>query len=311
MIAGARSWASDSETSGRFHKTLNESLSNLCQIQSMGENATHSQVGFTLIELSIVLVIIGLIVGGILVGRDLISAAAVRAQISQIEKFNTAVNTFFGKFQAVPGDMDPATAASFGLPVHLAPGTTAVISNDGLLEGTDSGSGDIYGQGSYETGQFWLDLSSNAGGHLIEGNFSGVNAGCASDIWAQNAATCFPAAKLGTASNYISILTENNANYFELGAISPTDPGNNLPANNPGVTVSQAYSIDQKMDDGFPTTGNVGYNLGQVITRNDPGSALSCSDNRNTGNTPLQYSTEINNGAGVNCSLIFKIQGGD
>jgi prepilin-type N-terminal cleavage/methylation domain-containing protein len=38
--------------------------------------------GFTLIELSIVLVIVGLIVGGVLVGQDLIRSAAVRAQIS-------------------------------------------------------------------------------------------------------------------------------------------------------------------------------------------------------------------------------------
>ena len=38
--------------------------------------------GFTLIELSIVLVIIGLLVGGVLVGQDLIRAAGVRAQIS-------------------------------------------------------------------------------------------------------------------------------------------------------------------------------------------------------------------------------------
>lgn len=34
------------------------------------------RAGFTLIELSIVLVIIGLIVGGVLVGRDLISKGA-------------------------------------------------------------------------------------------------------------------------------------------------------------------------------------------------------------------------------------------
>ena len=48
--------------------------------------------------MSIVLVIIGLIVGGILVGQSLIAAAAVRAQISQIEKYNTAVNTFRDKY---------------------------------------------------------------------------------------------------------------------------------------------------------------------------------------------------------------------
>jgi prepilin-type N-terminal cleavage/methylation domain-containing protein len=50
-----------------------------------------SATGFTLIEMSIVLVIIGLIVGGVLVGQDLIRAAYIRAQITQIEKFNTAV----------------------------------------------------------------------------------------------------------------------------------------------------------------------------------------------------------------------------
>src|SRR5665213_3308988 len=69
---------------------------------------------FTLIELSIVLVIIGLIVGGILVGQDLIKAAEVRAQISQIEKYSSAVNTFRAKFAAIPGDMALITANQFG-----------------------------------------------------------------------------------------------------------------------------------------------------------------------------------------------------
>ncbi len=46
------------------------------------------------------LVIIGLIIGGVLVGQDLIRAAEVRAQISQIEKYNTGVETFYGKYGA-------------------------------------------------------------------------------------------------------------------------------------------------------------------------------------------------------------------
>jgi prepilin-type N-terminal cleavage/methylation domain-containing protein len=71
-------------------------------------------VCFNLIELSIVLVIIGLIVGGILVGRDLISAAAVRAQISQIEKYNQAVNTFRSKYGYLPGDIPDPYASQFG-----------------------------------------------------------------------------------------------------------------------------------------------------------------------------------------------------
>ena len=72
------------------------------------------KAGFTLIELSIVLVIIGLITGGILVGQDLIKAAETRGQISQIEKFNTAVNTFEGKYGYLPGDIPNPYATQFG-----------------------------------------------------------------------------------------------------------------------------------------------------------------------------------------------------
>ncbi len=70
--------------------------------------------GFTLIELAIVLVIIGLIVGGVLVGQDLIAAARIRSQLSQIDKYNTAVITFRLKYNVLPGDMLPDQASAFG-----------------------------------------------------------------------------------------------------------------------------------------------------------------------------------------------------
>src|ERR1019366_6843373 len=65
--------------------------------------------GFTLIEMSIVLVIIGLIVGSVLVGRDLIRAAELRSVISEVEKYKTAVMTFKGKYDCLPGDCANAT----------------------------------------------------------------------------------------------------------------------------------------------------------------------------------------------------------
>ena len=72
------------------------------------------RVGFTLIEVSIVLVIIGLLAGGVLVGRDLIEAAKIRQQITQIEQFKAAVNTFRAKYNALPGDLLFTQATAFG-----------------------------------------------------------------------------------------------------------------------------------------------------------------------------------------------------
>jgi prepilin-type N-terminal cleavage/methylation domain-containing protein len=60
--------------------------------------------GFTLVELSIVLVIIGLLVGGILVGQSLIESAKLSSFVSLIAKSDAAVNAFEAKFNGLPGD---------------------------------------------------------------------------------------------------------------------------------------------------------------------------------------------------------------
>lgn len=60
--------------------------------------------GFTLVELSIVIIIIGLILGGVVIGRDLMKAAEIRATIAQVDKYNAAVNSFHLKYNCLPGD---------------------------------------------------------------------------------------------------------------------------------------------------------------------------------------------------------------
>lgn len=88
-----------------------------------------TRAGFTLLELSIVLVIIGLVIGGILVGRDLIIASQLRAHISQMERFNSATNTFKLKYNCLAGDCPNAT--NFGF--------TDNGNNNGLVSGAING----------------------------------------------------------------------------------------------------------------------------------------------------------------------------
>lgn len=65
--------------------------------------------GFTLVELSIVLVIIGLLVGGVLLGKDLIHAAELRKTGSYLQQFQTTIQAFKLKYQCLPGDCLNAT----------------------------------------------------------------------------------------------------------------------------------------------------------------------------------------------------------
>lgn len=63
---------------------------------------------FTLVELSIVLIIIGLLVGGILAGKHLIRSAQVRSLSTDHQQFVTAMHTFKDKYFYVPGDLPNA-----------------------------------------------------------------------------------------------------------------------------------------------------------------------------------------------------------
>jgi prepilin-type N-terminal cleavage/methylation domain-containing protein len=61
--------------------------------------------GFTLLELSIVIVIIGLVIAGITAGQSLVRQAGLRAVFDDVAKFNVAANSFLLQYDALPGDI--------------------------------------------------------------------------------------------------------------------------------------------------------------------------------------------------------------
>ena len=64
---------------------------------------------FSLVELSIVLVILGLLVGTVLTGKSLIRASELRSVVSQFQAFHAAHNAFKDKYFSIAGDMNNAT----------------------------------------------------------------------------------------------------------------------------------------------------------------------------------------------------------
>lgn len=107
----------------------------------------HSQKGFTLVELSIVLVIIGLVIGGVIFGRDLIFVAERRDLLSEWERVSTNVNAFKNKFGCLPGDCERANSFFAG---------SSAGNGDGMITGTASFTHPSLG---WERCQFWYHLS--------------------------------------------------------------------------------------------------------------------------------------------------------
>jgi prepilin-type N-terminal cleavage/methylation domain-containing protein len=309
----------------------------------MTHKTGRGEQGFTLVELAIVLVIIGLIIGGVLVGKDMIDAAAIRAQITQIDKYNTAVHAFQVKYDALPGDIADPAASNFGF---VARGPNAGQGDgNGVIEGTWSGYiantnvGD--GEDCGETVAFWVDLSA---AKMIDGSFTsgGLNPFTATPVITTTSspslAQWLPSARISK-GNSVYVWSNTGIDYFGLSGVVAI-PSGNVPRGQPGLTVQQAYSIDNKIDDGLPQSGrvtaqylddvvfgasNTGLNSGWAgsggvygnipYTTTTAGSSTTCFDNSNAASgTPgvngatQHYSLEINNGTNLNCALSFQFQ---
>ena len=99
--------------------------------------------GFTLVELSIVLVIIGLLIGGILAAQSMIETTKVNKIVSQIQQYDAMVTNFQTKYNGLPGDSKAMGCTDAGY------GTAC---DDGLING-------VYGssqQWIFEIANFWV-----------------------------------------------------------------------------------------------------------------------------------------------------------
>jgi prepilin-type N-terminal cleavage/methylation domain-containing protein len=219
--------------------------------------------GFTLIEISIVLVIVGLLVGGILVGRDLIKTAEIRATISQIDKLKAATNVFRLKYNALPGDMLPAQAANFGFFELQSGGAQGLGDNNGIIENGAGGAscGVPQPNDNLFAGEimvFWNHLSA---AELIEGHFMDVSDIDVVNCIANNEvdiSRVIPAAKIGRTLR-ITVVSGSGANYFAMLPILGEGEmfAGAYTIGTSGMTPIETESMDRKMDDGRPENGSV------------------------------------------------------
>lgn len=226
-------------------------------------HATHyATEGFTLVEMSIVLVVIGLLVGAIFVGRDVIHAAELRATIGQVDKYNSAVNTFILKFNCLPGDC--ATATDLGLAQDVGFATNG--NGDGIIgicgfSPSCQWSISTFNTLGPEAFYFWAHLASaglidfSTVGTRASGPVAGIGSpkpkitaiggGVAQSGWAVIADVPFDASFGGGAFSPHSLILANTLTEPAAGG----DTASFAPAD--------VFAIDSKIDDGLPFTGRV------------------------------------------------------
>lgn len=219
------------------------------------------QRGFSLVELSIVLVILGLLTGGILAGQSLIRAAELRSVSVEYSRYVTAVQSFRDKYFAVPGDMMNATSF-WGDNNSLCPDAAITNGTPGTCNGNGTGSLPWGSANGGEKHRFWQHITL-AG--LIEGNYPGTSTSPTTVI-----GTDAPRSRLSNAGWGIGGEGNNAGTGLAWGANAGTGAvtnygnflvfGAQITNNNPLSPVlkpDEAWNIDTKIDDGKPGRGNV------------------------------------------------------
>ncbi len=197
----------------------------------------RSSNAFTLVELSIVMVIMGLLVAAVVSGRSLYKSAQLNAVISEIQDYKIAIRNFSAQYQSLPGDINKAD--------NLWPdANTRNGNNNGKID-----------QAEYYS--FWQHLEL---AKMISGNYSGDGAEMLIGInvpkdshfnggfyatWQDKPANWQDSEGRYFSANYIIFAKKQNTSE-KLNSLSAAI-----------LTPSDAYSIDNKIDNENPDFGKV------------------------------------------------------
>jgi prepilin-type N-terminal cleavage/methylation domain-containing protein len=218
----------------------------------------NKQSGFTLVELSIVIVIIGLIVAAVVAGQSLVKQAQLRSIISEQEGIKTAINSFKLQYGGLPGDITNGSA--YWVKGCLATGAIATDSDASACNGDGNkqillvagDTGESY-MAWYQLGRAGLYSGSFVPGAVLTGTLN-IN---------------IPASKFSGAG--ITLVYDESTTLYATAGDGATSGGRNMSknvilfggavsatlANGTIFSSPQVYGLDLKVDDGNPVKGTV------------------------------------------------------
>jgi len=210
----------------------------------MKKTFSSKKSAFSLIELSIVLIVIGLLIAGVTGGASLIKSSELRSVMSEARGYAVAVNAFYSQYDALPGDYGSAIDGSETSYYGDADGNIEFAGDASVL-----GFSTTYGS---EGSVAWHVLSH------IGAIDDTITASAAEN--AQTVGTNIPSSKIKSAGwilGYTDSTTTMNAAVLTRATEAATDNQNTEDVATAALLTADAKSIDTKLDDGIPTTGRI------------------------------------------------------
>lgn len=243
----------------------------------------NKKSGFTLVEMTIIIAIIGFMVAGIMAGNSLLRSSRIKSTTAEFALYTQAINNFRDKYGALPGDFSTASGVWSGF--TNGDGNGLITTN-------------VAGTRLDEQFLAWQQLRA---AEMITGNFTGVagSAGARDRVVGEN----IPEAKLKDAGwGLISVtLTDIAGGYTEIPYTAPDMAPNHVlwlggrsvsgtvDSQTPVLSPEEAAGVDDKMDDGLPGSG-------KVVAQTNGGTG-TCSNS----------ATEYNGSdTSLSCALVFK-----
>ena len=253
--------------------------------------------GFTLLEMSIVLAIIGLLIGGILAGKTFATNSRLNAMVGESRSYINALSQFNEQYKAIPGDF--STASAWWPDFKKADGSLGADDGDGnglIRAGAVVNNAELFGAFEH------LALVG-----LIPGSYTGATTGAVGTTVA-TVGTNIPKSvieNVGYLFNHPDATDGNvsgdpvyfSGKYGHVLIVAGATAGG-LPSSG-FLKPAQALQIDDKYDDGAPGTG--------WITTSKPILPTDCASS--TVNTPGLPTTAVYNVALSTkpCYLIMNI----
>jgi len=245
----------------------------------MNRYSLHLKHAFSIVELSVVLVVIGLILSITIVIGQIRDSSTVASILSEQYQYQSALDSFYKTYNALPGDMSNA--------MTIFDCTSGVACTNGNGNGIEELQLTSLNNTAYEQYQAWTHLYL---GKFITSNYTGISSSLTTSTPSKptKVGSNVPSSKYNPTQNigyYIynpaypsltnicggqaPLVIQNNnvkSHVLVLHDFSTQNPNCGSGTTDP-LSSKIAYGIDLKIDDGIPTTGSVlalTYNVSPV-----------------------------------------------